>query len=482
MGEQREVLRYELDITDVESKTRKMEELLVQLKAKRAAGDDTSELEAQISREADSLTNVTKAWRRCGDATEDVIRQKDKLAQTVSLLGGRFGGLVGQLGSVAELLVSAGRAAIGFTVALAGVTGVIAIYQKLRDELRKTVEEQERLNEAQRQGKREQMGTAATIAEGLADLGAGGRANEDAAWDMKRELMRQYGFSPEEAQRAAVMATAAGIGRPEEAAALSGLMRSGARVASGEDARRAVAAAQEGGEYARALKAVQARGQGEAARRYKAQGEVMPANAPHLTPEELLYEALVSEGKINPEEMPFEEFRKGVDEAEHAEGRIAKRRDAIERTKAIGGRGSQNAIAMDANEIERLKKMVEKYGAWAKHLEHLRERDIRVKPPLEPGETQPEGATGFSPGDMDDFNRRLHPPKETRQSKPTTDRFSRPDIDSPGPGPSKGSGAEGNVTHVHYNIGSQYNGRGPVRPSLRARLGNSTRDLRRRIG
>jgi len=480
MGEQREVLRYELDITDVESKTRKMEELLVQLKARRAAGEDVSELEAQISREAEGLTNVTAAWRRCGNATEDVIRQKDKLAQTVSLLGGRFGGLVGQLGSVAELLVSAGRAAIGFGVALASITGVITLYQHLKHEIAGAVEQQEKLNEAQRQGKREQMGTAATMAEGLAAWGAGGRADEEASWDMRRELMRQYGFNPEQARRAAEIATAAGIGSPEEAAVLSELMRSGAQVTSREDAQRAMAAAQEGGEYARALKVIEKRGQGEAARQYKVQGELMAPNAPHLTPEELLYEGLVAVGKIDPEEMPFEEFRKGVGNAEHAEERLGKLRRQRAAVAAEGGPNAVGEAVELGKQIKRVQEDREKYGAWAKHLEHLRDRDLKLKPPLEPGETQPEGATGFSPGDMEDFNRRLHPPKETRQPEPATERgYGQQRRRTSQPSPESAATPTGNN---YYYIGSQYNGRGPVRPSLRARLGNSTRDLRRRIG
>ncbi len=52
MAEEKEILKYELDITDVESKTARLVQLQEQIKEKRGKGEDSSEVEKQFAREA----------------------------------------------------------------------------------------------------------------------------------------------------------------------------------------------------------------------------------------------------------------------------------------------------------------------------------------------------------------------------------------------------------------------------------------------
>jgi len=148
-----EILKYTLDVSDVEAKAARLQELLEQIKAKRAAKEDTSELEAQASKEIDGLSKLADKEKEAAGATEELVEQKDRLGAVTRVLGTRFSGMVGDLGGVIELLMEGGKAAIAFGGGLAALTVGIIVIQKVRDALREAREEQEKWNQAVLEGK-----------------------------------------------------------------------------------------------------------------------------------------------------------------------------------------------------------------------------------------------------------------------------------------------------------------------------------------
>ncbi|GAG44833.1 unnamed protein product, partial [marine sediment metagenome] len=77
MPGEEEILTYTLDVSDVEAKAGRLQELLEQIKAKRAAREDTSELEAQAGKEIDALGKLADKEQETAGATGDLVKQKD---------------------------------------------------------------------------------------------------------------------------------------------------------------------------------------------------------------------------------------------------------------------------------------------------------------------------------------------------------------------------------------------------------------------
>ncbi|HUU97084.1 MAG TPA: hypothetical protein VM487_15200 [Phycisphaerae bacterium] len=209
MPSEEEILKYTLDVSDVEAKAGRLNELLEQIKAKRAAGGDASELEAQVGKELDGLGKLADKEKEAAGATEDLLGQKQKLTAVVRLLGGEFSRVVGNLGGVVALLTSMGPAAAGATAALVGISVVTAGYQKFNEELQKAIDKQTELNQKVLEGKEAAIERGGGLAETL--LGMGGISRFDDAALMMDRLRKQYGFGEGVAQQAAAVGTMAGL-------------------------------------------------------------------------------------------------------------------------------------------------------------------------------------------------------------------------------------------------------------------------------
>jgi hypothetical protein len=240
MAGEEEILKFTIDKSDADAKLADLEQRLENLKAKQAAGQDTSELEAQFAKEADGLERIAKREKEGAGATEDLVKQKEKLTAVISSLGGQFSGLAGNLGSVIELMLKGSHTAIGLGAALAAITLAISLYQKLKDSIKESVEEQQRLNEAVAEGNREAAERGATLAEQL--LSRGGITRFEDASRMADALSKGYGFRPEQAQAAAALGTMAGVS-VEDAAVLAVARIQGVQLATPEDAQRFLAQA-----------------------------------------------------------------------------------------------------------------------------------------------------------------------------------------------------------------------------------------------
>jgi len=332
MPSEEEILKYTLDLSDVEAKAARLIELLEQIKAKRAAGGDASELEAQVSKELDGLGKLAEKAKETAGATEELLKQKHKLAAVMRTLGSDSSALVGDLGGVIELLMQGGKSAITFGGALAGISAAVIVYQKLRDAIREAVEEQERLNQKVLEGTLAAVERGGPLAAELLALGAIERFEE--AVPMFDALRKTYGFKPGEAARPTALATMAGLtGRQAGIMQIAMGMEGGPQIATAEQAQEyfaqmppdvAAALGQQLDDYAKL--------QQQRLEAGVAQGEI-PTGA-RLTPIQALHEKFKRLGVLglgaDEDVESVEDLQRKVEEAERyraAVERVRQRRD-----------------------------------------------------------------------------------------------------------------------------------------------------------
>ena len=233
MPGEEEILKYTLDVSDVEAKGQRLQELLDQIKAKRAAKEDTSELEAQVGKEIDGLSKVVGKEKEAAGATQELVQQKERLGATMRVLGSSSSALVGDLGGVVELMMQGGKQAIMFAGGLAGITLGVAAVRRLKEEWEAAAKAVDDYNQANLERKVAAIESGAGLGEQLRGFGAIGRFDEAAR--MATSLTRQWGFAPEQAQGAAVLGTVGGLS-VEQAGILSMAMAEGAQVSTPEQA------------------------------------------------------------------------------------------------------------------------------------------------------------------------------------------------------------------------------------------------------
>ncbi|MCC6360402.1 MAG: hypothetical protein IT450_16810 [Phycisphaerales bacterium] len=197
MSSSPEMMPYKLDITDVEAKAARMQDLLGKIASGRAAKQDTSELEKQLLGEMEAMSKSTGKTKEADSAIQTLVKQKEKLGSVVGLLGGQFGGLIGQLGNVIELFVVFGTVAAVPAALIAGVTALVGLYNSQAAAMKEAADEAERLLEAQKK------------------LSEAGRSEEDTIRP-QLEAAGVYGKTTETLKRAVALA-AGGVGSKEDA-------------------------------------------------------------------------------------------------------------------------------------------------------------------------------------------------------------------------------------------------------------------------
>jgi hypothetical protein len=178
MAAEEEILKYRLDVSDVEAKAQRLNELLEQIKAKQTTGGDTSELEAQFGREFEGLGRLISKQKEGAGSAEELIKQKEKLAAVTRVLGGNFSGMVGDLGGIIELMLSATPAAAGMAAALAGITFAVKAIKEYRAEVEALEAKLKEMEQARREAGGELGGPFERIQR---DLAAAGRLDTGTA-------------------------------------------------------------------------------------------------------------------------------------------------------------------------------------------------------------------------------------------------------------------------------------------------------------
>jgi hypothetical protein len=312
MADRGEVLRYELDISDVEAKAKRVQELTEQIARGRTGGKDTAELEHALSAELDGMGRLARQTGQSASETTKLVRQKQRLAQVVSLLGGRFGGLVRQLGSMVEMLVAGGRAAVGFGAALAGLTVAVGAINSIQAALRQLREEQEQLNQSIADFRQKQAEALSSMSTALSTLGLESPTGEQAAGRVAYGLQRHFGYQPDVAMQVAPLAVAGGLS-VEDAAALYQLQQMGYAPRTGADVEKLFQTAPP------ETLAEARRRAGDVVQTVGGYGASMEARPPvRLRPDELAVQALKDQGV----DITIDEYRSRVARGREVQARM----------------------------------------------------------------------------------------------------------------------------------------------------------------
>ncbi len=237
----KEILSYKLDLAEVESGARRMQALLAEISTRKAAGQETLGLEEQLQREAAAMGRLAPQAKQAESATAGLLKEKEKLASVVGLLGGQFGGMLGQLANVVAMIGTGGKLLIGFGAALAGITAGVEAYRQFSQSIKEAVEQQEKLNAAIEEANRLRLGRAESIAAELAKAGQATPRNVAAANAMDVKLRERFGLPDDVSRGIAAQAAGAGIGDVETAAQLAMLQMRGARIEGMESIDKALA-------------------------------------------------------------------------------------------------------------------------------------------------------------------------------------------------------------------------------------------------
>lgn len=362
--EQREILRYELDLADVEAKAQRLRLLTEQMREATSKGQDTGELQKQMQGELDGLASMGIEQKKAATSTEELIRQKEKLTSVVSLLGGSFGGAVGQIGNMIQMLMAANPATLGLAAGLAGLTLGVQVYHSLAEEAEKAAAAQRAYNDAVAAGQNLRAKDAAGVAEQLAGWGVRTNENILASMELGQNLQSRWGVPQARAAQAGALAAAAGLGE-EDAARLAVLLSHGAKIDSPTQAREALRLAEEAGKSDLLLSVAQQNASDIAGQhvRIQAMAPGQPAQA-GMSAEREAYEALKAQpGGLAasgiPADLTFDEFRqvqagdwKAVARAMFP-GNLKLTRSQLEQVMRVAG-PAQNAIISYIDQVGRV--------------------------------------------------------------------------------------------------------------------------------
>ncbi len=172
MAEEKDILKYELDITDVRQKMGELTRLLDQLEKSRATGaKENDPLERQVRSELRAVGDFGVQADRTTLTLENLIRSKRDLGDVVGLLGGQFRGLLGDMTGPIELFMRLGQSAGPIIAVVAAITLAVKGLEAWRDAARKAAEEQERLNKAKAELEKTGISLRTEVAESLRAAG-----------------------------------------------------------------------------------------------------------------------------------------------------------------------------------------------------------------------------------------------------------------------------------------------------------------------
>jgi len=202
VADETEIFRLDLDTKALEQKAARVDQIVSEITAKRAKKEDTSDLERQLSKELDGIAQLGQQEKKQAGTTEELVKQKEKLGAAMRLVGSQASALVGDLGGVIELLLTANKATIGVAAGLAAVGLAGAIFRTLKEDARKFTDELDRVGEHQRNLANEFLTLQERIAQTLEAAGVAGRA--EAVATRARQFSAEQGIDEQLAQFGAV--------------------------------------------------------------------------------------------------------------------------------------------------------------------------------------------------------------------------------------------------------------------------------------
>lgn len=233
MAENTEVLRYQLDLADVEAKASRMQALLANIGKARAAGEDTKGLEEKLNKEVAGWEKLAQGQKKAGDEAIDFDRKAEKLVK------GSLGMLSPQLAQAADFAIDLVEGFQKVNLTLLGVAGagaligvLVAVFGELARQANEARMAIERMDEALRKAREAGREERKSVAEVFADAGVGVTVQEA----QRRAMAFQRPGLPEGfAATTAAAQTIAGLSDEDAQLFLRGLAATGGAEKLGTD-------------------------------------------------------------------------------------------------------------------------------------------------------------------------------------------------------------------------------------------------------
>lgn len=172
MAGEREILKYEIDLTDVEAKARRLLELKQQIDSTRGSGGDSGALEQELRDTAGGFEEVARGGKRATEELFDFERKGEKVVKGV------LGVMSPQLAAAADMAIDLAEGFNKVSPALLAVAGagaaigvITAAMQSMVAAAQAAIEKMERLSEAQRKMRDASVNSRAEFADAALKLG-----------------------------------------------------------------------------------------------------------------------------------------------------------------------------------------------------------------------------------------------------------------------------------------------------------------------
>ena len=207
MPAEKEVMKYVLDITDVEQKSRRLDELLDKQKKLASTGTADPALDAEIK----ALQGVAVESDKAAKGLGKVADQNKTVAAGARGMARSFGGLGGLFGDIVASILEGSKALAGFIAAGLGITAVISVFKKLKAELRELIDLEREHNKVVAEAQAMALGPQFAIDEIPKSKGGLTGSASEAAGITANRLGVQFGVSPDLAGVAGAFGTLGGL-------------------------------------------------------------------------------------------------------------------------------------------------------------------------------------------------------------------------------------------------------------------------------
>lgn len=181
MAEEKNVYKFEFDISELEGKAKRVQELLDQITKGRAEGKNTAELEQRLMREFEGMEKFAKGAKHAKDETGEFKGKVDELSSGMQIFGGAIGGTLGNLGNFVHMLSTGGKASAAIVAALVSLAAGSAIYKQLARDAREAAMAIESVADAQRKQRDQALTFQERVAQDANKVGIYGGARSLAA-------------------------------------------------------------------------------------------------------------------------------------------------------------------------------------------------------------------------------------------------------------------------------------------------------------
>ena len=223
MAEEKDILRYELDIGQAKAKAEELTRVLDGVGKTGGSGEAAK----AVGGTAEALDAVGDAAKNSGHVIEDFDRKGEKLAK------GLAGSVNPQFATMLDLFFDLNDGAMKITGSMLGLAagglaigGLISVWRDLNAEIERVKQQMRQIEEEKQKQRSGAIGERAKIAERLAEVGVAGPGAVDAAMQRIDKLMRNKDVPlPLNLATEAAAMEAAGKVSSEDAVALAAGMR-----------------------------------------------------------------------------------------------------------------------------------------------------------------------------------------------------------------------------------------------------------------